>query len=199
MLQFFSILAAFRVFFRSRSDVALEILALRQQVAVLKRRRPRPALNSLDRLFWTTLRRVWPRWSDALIIVKSETVISWHRAGFRLYWRWRSRPRGGRPKITDEVTPLELPAEIIFLAPGFDEFDFSLVKNYHFKERRFIEFRAEVFNLFNRVNFFNPINLSLIPPAAGSGNLNVTSQGSFGVITAAQPSRQIQLGMRFVF
>ena len=93
---------------------------------------------------------------------------------------------------------MELPGRNYLFEPGFDEFDFSLVKNYHFKERRFIEFRAEVFNLFNRVNFFNPINLSLSPPAAGSGSLNVTSQGSFGVITAAQPSRQIHLGMRFV-
>jgi putative transposase len=101
-----SFITAIRVFFRSRSDTALEVLALRQQVAVLKRQRPRPALNSLDRLFWTTLRSLWPRWSDVLLIVKPETVIGWHRAGFRLYWRWRSRPRGGRPKITEEIRTL---------------------------------------------------------------------------------------------
>ena len=107
MLEFIlSILAAIRVFFRSRSDTALEVLALRQQVAVLKRKRPRPTLNSLDRLFWTTLRRFWSRWTDVLVIVKPETVVGWHRAGFRLYWRWRSRPRGGRPKITDEIRAL---------------------------------------------------------------------------------------------
>ena len=98
-----SILAAIRVFFRSRGDVALEVLALRQQVAVLKRKRPRPVPNPLDRLFWTTLRRFWSRWADVLVIVKPETVIGWHRAGFPLYWRWRSRPRGDRPKITDEI------------------------------------------------------------------------------------------------
>ena len=101
-----SIVAAVRLFFRSRGDTALEVLALRQQVAVLKRKRPRPHLNRLDRLFWTTLRSVWPRWEDALVIVKPETIIGWHRAGFRLYWRWRSRPRGGRPKITDEIRAL---------------------------------------------------------------------------------------------
>jgi transposase InsO family protein len=101
-----SFIAAVRVFFRSRSDTALEVLALRQQVAVLKRKRPRPILNSLDRLFWTTLRRFWSRWTDVLVIVKPKTVIGWHRAGFRLYWRWRSRPRGGRPKITDEIRVL---------------------------------------------------------------------------------------------
>lgn len=102
----FSLLAAVLVFFRSRGDTALAVLALRQQVAVLKRRRPRPALNSFDRLFWTTLRRIWSRWSEVLVIVKPETVIGWHRAGFRLYWRWRSRPRGGRPKITREIRQL---------------------------------------------------------------------------------------------
>ena len=101
-----SFITAVRVFFRSRSDTALEVLALRQQLAVLKRQRRRPALGSLDRLFWTTLRSFWPRWSDVLIIVKPETVVAWHRAGFRLYWRWRSRPRGGRPKITEEIRML---------------------------------------------------------------------------------------------
>jgi putative transposase len=73
---------------------------------VLQRKRPRPLLNSLDRLFWTTLRNFWSRWKDVLVIVKPETVVGWHRAGFRLYWRWRSRPRGGRPKITEEIRAL---------------------------------------------------------------------------------------------
>jgi hypothetical protein len=100
------ILAVIRVFLRSRSDTALELLALRQQVAVLKRKRPRPTLNSRDRLFWATLRRCWSRWSDVLVIVKPETVIGWHRTGFRLYWRWRSRPKGGRPKISEEIRTL---------------------------------------------------------------------------------------------
>jgi putative transposase len=107
VLQFIlSIVAVIRVFFRSRTDTALEVLALRQQVAVLKRKRPRPALNSLDRFFWTTLRRLWSRWTDVLVIVKPETVVGWHRTGFRLYWRWRSRPRGGRPRITEEIRQL---------------------------------------------------------------------------------------------
>jgi transposase InsO family protein len=107
MVQFFvTLLAAIRVFFRARSDAALEILALRQQVAVLKRKRPRPPLNACDRLFWTTLRQVWSGWADVLLIVKPETVVGWHRAGFRLYWRWRSRPRGGRPRISQELQEL---------------------------------------------------------------------------------------------
>jgi hypothetical protein len=104
-----SILAAIGVFFRCRSDIALEVLALRQQVAVLKRKQPRPPLNSLDRLFWTTLHHLWSRWADVLVIVKPETVVGWHRAGYRLYWRWRSRPRGGRPKITEEIRGLIRP------------------------------------------------------------------------------------------
>jgi len=107
MVQFFlTVSDALRVFFRSRSDTALEILALRQQIAVLKRQRPRPPLHAGDRLFWTTLRRLWPGWANVLLIVKPDTVVAWHRAGFRLYWRWRSRLRGGRPRITQELRDL---------------------------------------------------------------------------------------------
>ena len=107
MVQLFlNILAAFRVFVRSRGDTALEILALRQQLAVLKRQRPRPPLNAGDRFFWTTLRCLWSRWAEVLLIVKPDTVVGWHRAGFRLDWRWRSRQGGGRPRITPEVRDL---------------------------------------------------------------------------------------------
>ena len=107
MLRFcLAALAALRVFLQSRADISLEILALRQQVAVLKRQRPRPPLHTGDRLFWTILRRFWPRWSDVLLIVKPETVIGWHRAGFHYYWRWRSRSRHGRPRITQELRGL---------------------------------------------------------------------------------------------
>ena len=107
MLDFLlAVLAAVRVFVRNRSDIPLEVLALRQQVAVLKRQRPRPTLTRLDRFFWTTLRHLWPRWSEVLLIVKPETVVRWHRAGFRLYWRWRSRQRGGRPRISEEMRTL---------------------------------------------------------------------------------------------
>jgi hypothetical protein len=80
-----SFLCAAGVFFRDRGEVALEVLALRQQLAVLKRKRLRPRLSGLDRLFWTTLRGVWSRWTDVLVIVKPETVVGWHRAGFRLW------------------------------------------------------------------------------------------------------------------
>src|SRR5215475_8581089 len=101
-----ALIAAARVFFQNRTDIAVEVLALRQQVAVLKRKRPRPPLRPLDRLFWTALMATWSRWKDALVIVQPETVVGWHRAGFRLYWRWKSRARGGRPRITEEVRVL---------------------------------------------------------------------------------------------
>src|SRR5262252_1961422 len=107
MLRFcLAALSALRVFLRCRADLSLEILALRQQVAVLKWQRPRPPLHSGGRLFWIILCCFWPRWSEVLLIVKPETVIGWHRAGFRLYWRWRSRSRGGRPRITQELRDL---------------------------------------------------------------------------------------------
>ena len=108
MLELISaILAAGQVFFRSRSDAAIEILALRQQLAVFKRKHPRPKLSLVDRLFWTILRRIWSGWGEALIIVKPDTVVRWHRTGFRLYWRWRSRAgSGGRPKTTAEIRTL---------------------------------------------------------------------------------------------
>src|SRR3954453_9638651 len=101
-----SLIAVARGFCRSRTEIALEVLALRQQIAVLKRKRPRPRLSPLDRLFWTVLRTTWSHWRDALVIVKPETVVGWHRAGFRLYWRWKSRRRGGRPRITPELRVL---------------------------------------------------------------------------------------------
>ena len=73
MLPFvLGLIAAARVFFQSRTDVAVEVLALRQQVAVLKRKRPRPPLRPLDRLFWRVLRATWSRWRDALVIVQPE-------------------------------------------------------------------------------------------------------------------------------
>src|SRR5215510_2456931 len=101
------ILTCLSAFFRSRYNLALEILALRQQLGVLKRKRPHPRLRIQDRIFWTLLRRLWPAWSHVLVIVKPETVVAWHRAGFRLFWRLRSKPKTpGRPKLDAEVRAL---------------------------------------------------------------------------------------------
>jgi putative transposase len=99
-----AVLGLFGTLLSGRSLV-LENLALRQQLAVLRRQAPRPRLRVADRLFWVALARLWPRWREALHLVKPETVIAWHRAGFRLFWRWRSS-RGGRPRVDAEVQAL---------------------------------------------------------------------------------------------
>jgi hypothetical protein len=96
-----------RAFLMAWHSLAMEQAALRQQLAVYKRKHPRPKLNRCDRLFWVVVRRIWNNWSEALILVKPGRVISWHRAGYRLFWRWRSRPRRvGRPKMAEEVQQL---------------------------------------------------------------------------------------------
>jgi putative transposase len=77
----------------ARRSLLLENLALRQQLAVLKRRHPRPRLDLLDRLFWVAVRRFWSGWQQSLIAVTPETVVRWHRAGFRLYWKLISKVR----------------------------------------------------------------------------------------------------------
>ncbi len=93
--------------FRGRAVLQLELLALRHQLAVSERTSPRPNLRSADRLLWVILSRILPTWRDALIIVKPETVVGWHRKGFRLFWTWKSRRRrGGRPAIPGDVRDL---------------------------------------------------------------------------------------------
>src|SRR6516162_10701693 len=85
-------------------EIALENLALRQQLIVFKRRGPRPRLRKADRLFWLCLSKTWKGWRRALIIVKPETVVSWHRKGFRLFWTCISRrKRSGRPGMSREL------------------------------------------------------------------------------------------------
>ena len=79
--------------FRSRLELMMENLALRQQLAIFKCKRTRPRLAPADRLFWVFLRGAWRNWANALIIVEPATVVHWHRQGFRLFWRWISRPR----------------------------------------------------------------------------------------------------------
>ena len=96
-----------RVIVLSRATLQLENIALRQQVAVLKREQPRPWFRPLDRVFWVFLSRLWPHWKDALVIVKPETVIDWHRQGFRVFWKWKSRHgKPGRPRTSKEVSEL---------------------------------------------------------------------------------------------
>jgi putative transposase len=99
--------AMFRLF-RSRSHLLLEKLALRQQFATLKRKRPRPRLVVFDKLFWVLARRFWFGWKQALIVVTPETVAQWHRAGFHLYWKLISTVRKavGRRQTPKEVREL---------------------------------------------------------------------------------------------
>jgi hypothetical protein len=94
--------------FRSRAALQLENLALRHQIGVLQRSaRKRPKLTSGDRLLWVWLSRIWRDWRSALAIVKPETVVAWHRAGFRRFWTWKVR-RGqpGRPVLSREIRDL---------------------------------------------------------------------------------------------
>jgi putative transposase len=102
-----AILAWLRRLAASRSDLLIENLALRQQLAILMAKKPRPRMRAADRIFWVALRRVWPRWKEALVIIQPGTVVRWHREGFRKYWTWRSRRRRvGRPFTKAEIRAL---------------------------------------------------------------------------------------------
>jgi putative transposase len=93
--------------FRSRATLHLENLALRHQLGVLRRSVKRPELTSADRLLWVWLYKVWNDWRSCLVIVKPETVIAWHRKGFRLFWTWKVRHgQPGRPAVPKDVREL---------------------------------------------------------------------------------------------
>jgi hypothetical protein len=93
--------------FGNRTELALENLALRQQLAILKRARPHARLRRRDRLFWVSLSAIWQRWRELLIVVKPETVVRWHRRGFALYWTHLSKHCGaGRPGTGKEIREL---------------------------------------------------------------------------------------------
>ena len=101
-----SILRSARALFRSREKQVIVELALRQQLAVYAQDRPRPRLSPLDRTFWVALSRLWPQWRNHLVVVRPETVVRWHRQGFRRYWRSISTPGPGRPPISEETKAL---------------------------------------------------------------------------------------------
>lgn len=93
--------------FRSRAALEAEIVALRQQLIVARRRAPkRVVIADMDRLILVWLCRIWPRLLNSIVIVQPETVLRWHRAGFQAFWRWKSRSAGGRPKIDAELQAL---------------------------------------------------------------------------------------------
>ncbi len=92
---------------RSRGDLLVENLALRQQLGVYARRSKRPQLHDGDRVFWSLLARSWSRWRRTLVLVQPDTVVRWHRTTWRTYWTWKSRRRKpGRPRIDAESREL---------------------------------------------------------------------------------------------
>jgi hypothetical protein len=109
--------------FRSRAALVAEILILRHQLNVLRRKSPkRVALRSVDRLLLVGLYRLAPRVLDALKIIRPETLLRWHRAGFRTCWCWKSRPRGGRPTTAADIRGLIREMSVanpLWGAPGY--------------------------------------------------------------------------------
>jgi hypothetical protein len=92
---------------RSRASLHFELLALRHRLQVLQRTRPRRvALTMADRWLWVSLSRAWTGWRKVLVIVEPATVIAWHGQGLRLFWRWKSRRRAGRPAVSRDVRDL---------------------------------------------------------------------------------------------
>ena len=111
MLRFgLLLLAAVRAAFLARTDLVVENLALRHQLSTFVHCGRRPRVGVADRVFGVTLRRVWVRWSEVLLFVQPETVVRWHRAGFRKYWTWLSQHhrREGRPSIGEDLRALIL-------------------------------------------------------------------------------------------
>jgi len=118
-----SLFLSLRSCLRSRAALQLEVLALRHQLQVLNRSRPRRLrLVTADRWLWAWLSRSWTAWRTALVIVQPETVIAWHRQGFRVFWTWKSRRRVGRRAIAADVRALirtMSEANPLWGAPGF--------------------------------------------------------------------------------
>ena len=107
MFVFSALYQLFRSLFIPRLLLVSENLALRQQLLVLRRSSSRPRLRHRDRLFWIALSQLWREWRSILVIVKPETVVKWHRQGFKCYCRWKSRSRRvGRPRIDREIRDL---------------------------------------------------------------------------------------------
>ncbi len=98
--------AVVHALFAKRADLVAENLALRQQLIILHRKTKRPRLKTKDRVFWLWLARSWDGWRESLIVVKPATVVRWHRQGFKYYWAWKSRHKGGRPAVAPEVRDL---------------------------------------------------------------------------------------------
>jgi len=107
-LRIIVLMQSLRCLFYSWSELLLENAALRQQLAALKKENPKPKLSRFDRIFWVLLSRLWNKWQDALIFVEPETVVNWHRKGFKLYWKLISQRRRnkGRQPIDNKIKML---------------------------------------------------------------------------------------------
>src|SRR5436309_9082362 len=107
MILVLGVWAFVRALLGNSAAVSLENVALRHQLAVLQRSGGRPRLRRQDRLLWVVLSQLWADWRASLLIVQPATVLAWHRQGFQLYWRWKSRCRSaGRPPIDVEIRTL---------------------------------------------------------------------------------------------
>jgi transposase InsO family protein len=101
------VLSIVAAIFKDRADLVAEKAALRHQLSCFIHRGSRPRLRPVDRIFWALLSRFWDGWRESLAVVKPATVLAWHRKGFKLFWRWKSRKRSlGRPRISAEVRML---------------------------------------------------------------------------------------------
>ena len=101
-----SLLSFYLSFLRTTTQVRLENLFLRKQIEILARTSTKPRFRTSDRFFFGTMTGIFDAWKDALLLVKPETIIRWHRQGFKLYWKWKSRSGAGRPKIPQEQIDL---------------------------------------------------------------------------------------------
>ena len=108
LLRIKAFFQSLRTIFGLDIDLALENIALRQQLVTFKKDKPRPKITRFDRIFWVWVRCLWSKWKDALIVVKPETVVRWHRIGFRIYWKFISNcsKKRGREKVDKETRNL---------------------------------------------------------------------------------------------
>jgi putative transposase len=144
MILVLGVWAFVRALLANSAAVSLENVALRHQLAVLQRSVDRPRLRRRDRLLWVALSQLWAGWRASLLIVQPATVLAWHRQGFRLYWRWKSRRRSvGRPPLDLELRALirrmarenptwgrrRIQAELCFL--GYEVAELTVAKYMH--------------------------------------------------------------------
>jgi Integrase core domain len=101
-----SLLLIFRKLFTTKTQLILENLFLTKQLEIYQRNDPKLKISRIDRMFFSLMMDWLSNWKERLFIIKPETVIKWHRTAFRFYWRWKSRPKGGRPRVSREVIAL---------------------------------------------------------------------------------------------